>query len=238
MNRLLVWDIPTRLFHWLLVAGCGAAFVLALAAPEHSLAFDSHMLLGLALLPLLLFRVIWGFFGTRYARFRTFLFSPTEMLAYLTGMMTRSAQRHVGHNPAASYAIFAMLALLAGIGVTGLLIPGGGERYEDLHEVMSYALLVLIGGHLLGVLFHTMAHKENIVLSMLTGRKAVTAEEGIPSSRPVVAVIALVLLGAWSAALVTTYDTAARRLDIPFVGKSFQLGKSEMPHGTQHEDDD
>jgi cytochrome b len=238
MNRLLVWDIPTRLFHWLLVAVCGAAFVLAFGAHEHSLAFDSHMLLGLALLPLLLFRVIWGFSGTRYARFRSFLFSPKEMLAYLSGILTRSAQRHVGHNPAASYAIFAMLALLAGIGVTGLLIPVGGELCEDLHEVMSYALLVLVGGHLLGVLFHTMAHKENIVLSMLTGRKTVAAGEGIPSSRPVVAVIALVLLGTWAVALVTTYDTAARRLDIPFVGKSVQFGKSEIHHGTRHDDDD
>jgi cytochrome b len=238
MKRLLVWDIPTRLFHWLLVAVCGVAFVLALGAPEHSLAFDSHMLIGLALLPLLLFRVIWGFSGTRYARFRSFLFSPKEMLAYLSGMITRSAQRHVGHNPAASYAIFAMLALLAGIGVTGLLIPGGGELYEDLHEVMSYALLVLVGGHLLGVLFHMLAHKENIVLSMLTGRKAVAAGEGIPSSRTFVAVIALVLLGTWAAALVTTYDTAARRLDIPFVGKSVQFGKSEIHHGTRHDDDD
>ncbi len=238
MNRLLVWDLPTRLFHWLLVAGCGAAFVLALGAPEHSLAFDGHMLLGLALLPLLLFRVIWGFTGTRYARFRSFLFSPTEMLAYLTAMMTRSAQRHVGHNPAASYAIFAMLALLAGIGITGLLIPGGGELYEDLHKFLSYSLLALVGGHLLGVLFHTMAHKENIVLSMLTGRKAAAEGEGISSSRPVSAVIALVLLGTWAATLVTTYDTAARHLDIPFVGKSVQLGKSEIHQGTRHDDDD
>jgi cytochrome b len=238
MNRILIWDLPSRIFHWLIVAGFAVAFVLAEVASEKSPLFDAHMLIGLALLPLLLFRVVWGFMGTRYARFRSMLFSPAEAFRYLSGMITRTALRHVGHNPAASYAIFTMLILLAGTVITGLLVPGGGELFEDLHEVLSYSLLLLVGGHLLGLVLHSVLHQENIVLSMLTGKKSAPEQEGIYSSRPLTAVMVLVLTGTWAMALVTTYDMTARRLDVPFTGQSILFGTGEHTAGDRHGDDD
>jgi cytochrome b len=238
MNRILVWDLPSRIFHWLIVAGFAVAIVLAEVASDKSPLFDAHMLIGLALLPLLLFRVVWGFTGTRYARFRSILFSPTEAFRYLSGMVNRTVPRHVGHNPVASYAIFTMLILLAGTVITGLLVPGGGELREDLHEVLSYSLLILVGGHLLGIVLHTVLHQENIVHSMLTGKKTAPEQEGIYSSRPLTAVIVVVLIGTWAMAIFTAYDMTNRRLDVPFTGQSLQFGKGEHNAGDRHGDDD
>jgi hypothetical protein len=166
------------------------------------------------------------------------LFSPAEAFRYLSDMITRTAPRHVGHNPAASYAIFTMLILLAGTVITGLLVPGGGELFEDLHEVLSYSLLLLVGGHLLGIVLHTVLHRENIVRSMLTGKKSAPEQEGIYSSRPLTAVILVVLTGTWAMAIITTYDMTTRRLDVPFTGQSLPFGKGKYTAGDRHGDDD
>ena len=123
MKPVLVWDIPTRMFHWLLAAGCIVALALALGAPEHSWAFDSHMLFGLFLIPLLIFRLVWGVMGTTYAQFRSFLYRPRDALDYMVGMFAQKSPRYLGHNPAASYAILAMLVLVPSCVITGLIIP-------------------------------------------------------------------------------------------------------------------
>jgi len=237
MKPVLFWDLPTRLFHWLLAAGCSVAFILALGAPEQSRAFDVHMLVGLILAPLLLFRLFWGFAGTLYARFRSFLYRPGEALSYLVGMVTRKSRRHPGHNPAASYVIWAMLILVPGCVVSGLLIPGS-KFFEELHEILSYTILVVVGAHLLGVLLHAVVHRENLVVSMVTGTKRDSGAIGISSSRPLVALFLFVLTGTWTAAVVTSYDVTTRRLDVPLVGTVIHLGNSEQHHGAHGEHDD
>jgi cytochrome b len=236
MKSVLIWDLPTRLFHWLLMASCCTAFALALAAPEHSKAFDSHMLLGLALVPVVAFRLLWGIAGSTYAKFSSFLYSPQDVYNFLRATVTGKPERYLGHNPAASYAIWAMIALVLGTVVSGLLIPGN-KFIEELHEVVSYLLFGVVGAHLLGVMTHTVMHRENVAFSMLNGKKMANDHDGIPSSYPVVAVILFIVTGAWSAAVFNNYDFAVRKLEIPLIGSTIQMGKIEKNHDSHGDDD-
>ncbi len=99
MNRILVWDLPTRIIHWLVAALFLASLALAGLTQEESPAFLLHMLIGLILVPLLVFRMLWGFVGSRYARFNSFMYPPGKVIGYLSGIQKRTSARHVGHNP-------------------------------------------------------------------------------------------------------------------------------------------
>ena len=104
---VLIWDLPTRIFHWTLTA----SFFIALATGDSDRFRDIHVFSGYLMLGLIGFRVVWGFAGSRYARFRSFLFGPRAAIAYFADLLAARASRHLGHNPAGSWAIFAMLAL-------------------------------------------------------------------------------------------------------------------------------
>src|SRR3972149_2177601 len=95
-QRILVWDLPTRVFHWLLAA----SFLGAFATADSERYRDIHVVLGYTVLGLVVFRFIWGVTGTRYARFSSFPIGPRRVFAYLLSLFTRSPQKHVGHNPA------------------------------------------------------------------------------------------------------------------------------------------
>lgn len=237
MKSVLVWDMPIRLFHWLLAACCIASFALAFASPEHSRAFDWHMLIGLFLVPLIIFRLLWGFTGTTYSRFRSFIYSPIKAVAYLVSMIKGNSERHIGHNPAASYAILAMLVLAPGCVVSGILIPNG-KIFQELHEIVSFILLGIIGAHFLGILFHTFVHKENVVLSMLTGRKMSDDCGDIRSAHHIIALFLIAMTGTWSLGVVKNYDFSTRRLEMPITGTFLQFGKSVQDDGTHREDKD
>lgn len=236
MKPELIWDIPTRLSHWLLAAVCCAAFALALASPEHSRAFASHMLCGVVVVPIVVFRVLWGFTGSRYAQFRSFLSTPKEAIDSLYGTLTGSAERHLGHNPAAGYAIILMLVCVTGSVISGLLIPGS-RIFEELHELISYGLLGVISVHLLGVLVHTVVHQENVALSMLSGKKIAPANAGIHSSHPCIGLMLLLVTGASTVVVINNYDFTANVFKVPLVSTVIPMGKAEQAHGS-HEDDD
>jgi cytochrome b len=237
MKTVLVWDMPTRLFHWLLATGCIASFTLAFGSPEHSQAFDWHMLFGLFLIPLIFFRLLWGFTGTTYSRFRSFIYGPKKAVAYLVSMISGKGERQLGHNPAASYAILAMIAFIPGCVISGLLIPYS-KIFQEMHEILSFILLGIIGTHFLGILFHTLVHKENVVLSMLTGAKTANADMGIRSAHHIVAICLIVLTGTWSVAVIKSYDFTSRRLDVPLTDTLLQFGKSAQDDGEHQGDDD
>lgn len=237
MKTVLVWDMPTRLFHWLLAIGCIASFTLAFGSPENSQAFDWHMLFGLFLIPLIIFRLLWGFTGTMYSRFGSFIYSPGKAVAYLVSMISGNGERQLGHNPAASYAILAMLVLVPGCVVSGLLIPSS-KIFQEIHEIVTFSLLGIIVTHFLGILFHTLVHKENVILSMLTGTK--TANDGISirSAHHIIAICLLVLTGTWGIAVIKSYDLTSRRLEVPLTGLLLQFGKNVLDDGAHQEDDD
>ena len=169
-QRILVWDIPTRVFHWLLVVSFAGAFLTA----ESERYRDIHVLLGYTLLGLIAFRLLWGFVGTRYAQFRSFLFRPGEIAAYLISMLKAKPAHYVGHNPVGSVAVFMLLALGITAGVSGVMLfqDIGGDALEELHEGAAYFMLTVVALHVAGVLVSSLLHRENLVRSMITGFKS------------------------------------------------------------------
>jgi cytochrome b len=235
-RSVLIWDRPTRLFHWLLALGCAAALTIALGFGEHSAAFPYHALIGLALIPVLLLRLGEGLWGSRHAQFRAWPLAPGEALTYLQGALTGGARRYVGHNPGAAYAALAMLVLVAGLALTGLLLGQGLDSVEDLHEWLAYALLATIAAHLLGLVLHTLRHRENIARSMVDGQRLAAPEQGLASTRTVPALVYLVVIGAWGLSVIDHYQPATQSLRLPVLGLPLQIG--EVESGVGHHDDD
>lgn len=195
---VLVWDLPTRVFHWVLAA----SFVGAFATADSERLRDVHVILGYTMLGLVAFRLLWGVIGTRYARFSSFAFGPRSVLAYLKSLITRSPQHHVGHNPAGSWAIYALLALTLIAGATGYATYNdiGGGWMEEAHEVAANALLAVVAVHIAGVIVSSFLHRENLARAMVTGTKAGNPGDGIRfRHRIVAAALLLAVAGFWAA---------------------------------------
>jgi len=188
-HRILVWDVPTRVFHWLLVLSFIGVFLTA----ESERMRDIHVLFGYNLLALLAFRMLWGFIGTRYARFGSFLFRPGEIAAYLKSLVNRNPAHFIGHNPAGSVAIWLLLILGFASSVSGVMVfeDMGGDMLEDIHDFVSYAMLAVVVVHVLGVLLSSVLHRENLVLSMITGLKSDGRHDGVKRSYAWLGVIML-----------------------------------------------
>ena len=194
-QRILVWDVPTRMFHWLLVLSFTGAFLTA----ESERNRDIHVAFGYILLGLLAFRLLWGFIGTRYARFGSFLFGPREVVAYLKSLVNRKPAHYVGHNPAGIVAIWLLLILGAVSGISGVMgfQEIGGDLMEEMHDVSSYAMLAVVAVHVLGVAVSSVLHRENLVRAMITGFKSDGKSEGIKRSYAWLSVIMLVAVMAF-----------------------------------------
>lgn len=199
-TRILVWDTPTRLFHWLLALSFAGAFLTA----ESERFRDVHVLLGYTVLALIGFRLVWGIVGTRYARFSSFAFSPARVIAYLKSLLTPSPQHHIGHNPAGSWVIYGLLLLGLVSGISGYATYSeiGGDWLEELHEGASNTMLALVVVHVAGVIVSSLMHRENLIGSMISGYKRGDAEQG---ARPAhwLTVVALLtgLVVLWSSIL-------------------------------------
>jgi cytochrome b len=195
MQRILVWDIPTRFFHWALALSFTGAYLTA----ETERYRDIHIVLGYTLLGLIVFRLLWGFTGSRYARFNSFLFKPVEIVTYLRSLLERKPQHYLGHNPAGSVAIFLMLGLSLLAGVSGILLyqEVGGEMFEDFHEGAANFMLAVVFIHIAGVIVSSWLHRENLVRSMITGFKNGEASQGIRNARALTGAILLALVVAF-----------------------------------------
>jgi cytochrome b len=178
--EVLVWDVPVRVFHWLLVFSVAGAWLSA----ESERWRWWHETLGYTTLGLMAFRLVWGWVGTRHARFADFVRSPAVVWAYVLKMVRMRAPRHVGHNPLGAWAVLALIALTTLAGATGWLIADGDAPgwLEEAHELAANALMATIAVHVLGVLFSGWLHRENLVRAMLTGRKRATADQAIPAA--------------------------------------------------------
>lgn len=164
-----VWDRFVRIIHWSLVAAFAAAFLSAEAWNR------LHEWTGYAAAGLVAARIIWGFVGTRHARFSDFVAGPRAVAAYLGAMARMRERRHLGHNPAGGAMILALLAGVLGLGATGYLMSldafWGLGWIEDLHETIANVMLLLVALHIAGVVVASIRHGENLALAMLTGRK-------------------------------------------------------------------
>lgn len=196
-QRILIWDFPTRIFHWVLALSFAGAFLTA----ETERYRDLHLSLGYLMLGLIAFRLIWGFVGSKYARFSSFTFRPSEVIDYLKSLMQRSPKHYPGHNPAGAVAIFLLIGLTLLTGLSGVLLyfEVGGEAFEEVHEAAANGMLAVVCVHIAGVVVSSLLHGENLVRSMVTGYKNGTHDQGI--ARP------FGLLGVIMAAMIVAFLT-------------------------------
>jgi cytochrome b len=226
MDRTRVYDLPTRVFHWLFAGIFVTAFFIAKTFDDDSAYFSFHMLLGFVLAAIVALRVIWGVVGSRYARFSSFALNPLDLIRYFRELFGAKPARSLGHNPASSWAALLMMGLAVGLAITGYLMTSGNkETFEDVHELLANAFAVTAIVHVAGVSFHTLRHRDAIALAMVIGKKkAVDDQPGIERSYRGVAVLFLLLVGAFALNLGRNYDFGARTLS--WFGTTLQLGES------------
>lgn len=229
---VLVWDLPTRTFHWVLAI----SFFIAFFTAEFDRLRDVHVAAGYIALGLIVFRIVWGFAGSRYARFASFAFPLRAAIEYTHALLRGKAPRHIGHNPPGSWAIYVMLALGFAIGVSGVIVLGAeeqqgilrgvaerpiGEAIKAMHEALSWIMVALVLAHVAGVVIESLAHRENLAAAMLTGRKLARKSDGITGSQRAIAlvmVIAAMLSAAWFLRWRVVEVAGVHQL--PFVGRS------------------
>jgi cytochrome b len=167
--RVRVWDPFVRIFHWSLVA------LVAVAVATGDEVEWLHVWVGYAIAALVAFRVIWGYVGSRHARFSEFVRPPSEVIRFVGQSLRLRAPRALGHNPAGGAMIVAMLALITFISMTGFMLTTdaywGSETIKDIHEVSAYTLVALVFVHVAGVILASIEHGENLVRAMITGLK-------------------------------------------------------------------
>lgn len=209
-NKIRVWDIPVRLFHWSLVILVAISIYTGRNGGFEEM--DYHMLSGYAILALVTFRIVWGFVGSHHARFLTFI-KPGEIIPYARGLFGRTETPAVGHNPLGALSVIAFLLVLLTQAVTGLFANDDlflegplvhlvedefSDRMTTIHHYSSEVLYVLIGLHLLAILLYEFYKKQKLILPMITGRKLLTAEHGEDIGIVRELLSALVLFGALS----------------------------------------
>ena len=182
-NQIKVWDLLVRIFHWSLA---GAFFIAYLTEDDW---LDIHVFAGYMIAGLIVFRLLWGLIGTRHARFSDFVRPPREVFAYLKDMATFHPKRYIGHNPAGGAMVVALLLSLVMTVLTGLSVYGAeemagplaglfahapkflGDVFEELHEFFANFTLFLVVFHVVGVVLAGLQHGENLVRSMINGKK-------------------------------------------------------------------
>lgn len=238
MRSTLVYDLPTRIFHWLFAGLFLTSFIIGKTIDDESLLFSYHMLSGILLSGLVLWRVFWGVFGARYARFSSYALNPIELKDYFSGLLTGSKKRWVGHNPASSWAAILMFVLALGLGLTGYLMSTGNkETFEDLHEILANTFIIVVVLHIAGVLLHTIRHQDLIALSMVDGKKQVLASNnGIQKNHSISAVILIILVVFSGFLLNKNFNDQDRTLKI--FGTTLQLGENEEGENEKEESEE
>ncbi|MFL9941919.1 cytochrome b/b6 domain-containing protein [Paraburkholderia graminis] len=193
--RILVWDAPVRVFHWLMVACFAGAWLTA----ESERWRVVHVTLGYTMIGLVAFRIVWGLVGTRYARFSDFVRSPASVVRYLASVVKLRPEPHLGHNPAGGIAIIVMLLLTCAVGVTGWLAyrSGTGGWLKDLHEGAANTMLAFVTVHVVAVLGSSLLHHDNLTGAMITGYKSGSAADGIRRAQWAFAVLLFAAVLAW-----------------------------------------
>jgi cytochrome b len=218
MKRVYVWTLPTRLFHWLFVVLIAAAWI----STEEDRWLNIHAAIGSAVGALVVFRIVWGIIGPRYSRFGDFNLSMAALKEYLLSLLDPS-RRTIGHNPAASYVMVAMLSTVVLAVFSGILAYGIQENrgllaslhtgffqdmeiFEEIHEFFVNLLWVLIAAHVGGVLVDRLLHKDDRTLnSIIDGHKNMEGESAALSWFQ--KVVALIGIGGTIALLVYALST-------------------------------
>lgn len=236
MRPILVYDLPTRLFHWLFAGFFITAFAIANTVDDESARFSLHMLAGMGMVFVLVLRLAWALVGTRHARVSDLALAPTQLFAYFRDLLSARGRRWPGHNPASSWAAVLMVGLALGLGLTGYLMATGPESHtlKEVHEVLANAFFVVVLLHLMGLALHVFQHRDRLPAAMVTGRKEAQDEAQEPvRGVPVAGMAFLAATALFVAYLLQHYDAQARTLNL--FGATLQLGESEY---AQDGDDD
>lgn len=207
MHTVRVWDLPTRLFHWALAA---CVIGLVVTANVGGNWMNWHLRLGYAVLTLLLFRLVWGFVGGHWSRFRAFVYSPSALLRYLRGQ--GDASQSIGHSPLGALSVFVLLCVLllqVGTGlvsddeiaffgpltrfVSGDTVAAATDYHKNIGKFIVIGLVVL---HLAAILFYKLARKHSLVRPMVSGDKhlPMTATSAVDSVRSRLLALAVLLI--------------------------------------------
>jgi cytochrome b len=185
MNQVKVWDLPVRIFHWLLVLLLVSQYVTVKANY-----MTLHLYGGYTILALLLFRIVWGFVGGTHARFGDFLYGPGAVIGYMRSLPKRQAMKFAGHNPLGGYSVLLMLIAILLQAATGLfsnddvmtegpltqwISKETSDWISTIHRYNFYVILALVTAHLAAVLFYLFYKAENLVKAMFTGNKVLPA---------------------------------------------------------------
>ena len=176
-QAIMVWDIPVRVFHWLLVI-CFAGAWLSSESERWALI---HYAFGYTACLLVLIRLVWGLIGTRYARFSQFLKSPKAVIGHFMAMLRGHPHHDVGHNPAGGLVMFALMLLILLIGLTGYLSVKEflGDIASEAHGVVANVVLGLVIIHIIAAIGMSLIERQNLVRSMINGKKQGMPEQGI-----------------------------------------------------------
>jgi cytochrome b len=192
-QAILVWDMPTRVFHWLLVISfTGAWFT---SESERFQMF--HYAFGYSAVALILFRLVWGFIGTKYARFSQFVRGPNSIIKHFKGVLRKHEEETPGHNPAGGMVMIGLMIIILLIGITGYLSIKEllGDLMSEFHEAIASLAVALVIVHIAAAVIMSMMQKENLVRAMITGRKLGKSEQSIRFPHYFVGVL---LLLAWA----------------------------------------
>ena len=204
-----VWDIPTRLFHWLLVGLVALGLITGFLAPEWWMGV--HTWIGYGIVVLVVFRLVWSVFGPEYSRIGSFAFPPRKVIEHIRGVLMMRPPHYLGHNPTGAVMIFGLMIVLVGISISGLLTLGGeenqgplagitrfplGDAAKDVHLFLVIGLMAMILIHVVGVIVECRLTRENLVKSMFDGLKPLPEGSPIPEhrdARPLPATVSLVV---------------------------------------------
>jgi cytochrome b len=232
-RSIRVWDLPLRLFHWMLVAAIAVAF---LSSEEDSPLNHWHVMSGWIVAVLIVFRLVWGFVGGERSRFADFI-RPSQIGHHVAGLLGGQREASLGHNPLGALAVVVILALASATVATGVF--GGGE---DLHEILAWTLLAFVGLHVAAVVAMSLFERENLVRAMITGRKPASRHpEAVDARRPGVLGV---VLGAAAVAVtvyaILQYDPQAftPRSSEAFEHRADAAGAIGYGQHQRHENDD
>lgn len=199
-----VWDLPLRLFHWLLVVAIAVAF---LSSEEDSALNQWHVLSGWTAGLLIVFRLIWGFVGGEHSRFSDFV-RPSRVASHVAVLVRGHSEPSIGHNPLGAVAVVILLALAAITVWTGAF---GGEAAEELHEIVAWTLLAMVAIHVVAVIVMSLLERENLLRAMITGSKLRAVHPGAcDAKRPAAFAFAAATVAVIGVAyMIIQYDSAA-----------------------------
>lgn len=206
LRSIQVWDLPTRLFHWILVGLVICSFITGKIGVS---AMRYHEWSGVAILVLIVFRLVWGLIGGRQSRFSAFVKGPTAVFRYASTLFSKDSKQYIGHNPLGGWSILAMLTSLFVQAGTGLfanddILTEGPFYYlvskttsdwlTGVHRLNQNILAFLVAIHLGAIIFHLVVKRENLIKPMITGRKTLEHEMDSAGGSPTLALVLAVMI--------------------------------------------